>query len=97
MRVTAGFTAWGKRRPVSSTRSLRQVSPGRREDSDPQQSGSVTRTSGCQDAHLTRTAKVFRPETSDTLRVPGHIWAMTPDASLLLFPACFGVRTWMYG
>ncbi|GFR81238.1 hypothetical protein ElyMa_000599500 [Elysia marginata] len=38
---------------VSSTRSLRLVSPGRREDPAPQQSGSAKRTSGCQEGHLT--------------------------------------------
>ncbi|GFR87573.1 hypothetical protein ElyMa_000750200 [Elysia marginata] len=39
MRVTAGVSGCGQRRPVSSTRSLRQVSPGRREDLDPHQPG----------------------------------------------------------
>ncbi|GFR94798.1 hypothetical protein ElyMa_006258400 [Elysia marginata] len=55
MRVTVSVTVCGQRRPVSSTRSLRQVSPGRREDSDPQQTSSAKRTSQCQDRHLTRT------------------------------------------
>ncbi|GFR93297.1 hypothetical protein ElyMa_004375300 [Elysia marginata] len=48
-----------QRRAVCSTRSLRQVSPGRREDSDPQQPGSLRRMSGSQEeGQLTRTAKV---------------------------------------
>ncbi|GFS15446.1 hypothetical protein ElyMa_004932900 [Elysia marginata] len=58
MWVARGVTACGQRRPVSSTRSLKQVSPGRREDPNPQQPGSAQRTSGCQDGHLTRIAKV---------------------------------------
>ncbi|GFR58403.1 hypothetical protein ElyMa_000029000 [Elysia marginata] len=57
MWVTVGFTACGERGPECSARSLRQVSPGRREDPDPQQPCSAKRTSGCQDGHLTRTAK----------------------------------------
>ncbi|GFR83374.1 amiloride-sensitive sodium channel subunit gamma [Elysia marginata] len=44
-------------RLVCSRRSVRQVTPGRRKDSDPQQPGSVTRMSGCEEGHLTRTAK----------------------------------------
>ncbi|GFR94641.1 transporter [Elysia marginata] len=37
----------------------RQVTPGHREDPDPQQSGSVRRMSGCQEeGQLTRTANV---------------------------------------
>ncbi|GFR97217.1 hypothetical protein ElyMa_000987600 [Elysia marginata] len=56
-RVTAGVTACGQRRPVRSTRSLKQVSPGRREDPDTQQPGRAKRTSRCQEEHLTRTAR----------------------------------------
>ncbi|GFS21300.1 C-type lectin domain family 4 member A [Elysia marginata] len=44
--------------------SLRQVLPGRRDDSDPQQPGSANRTLGCQDGHLTRTAKVDRSDVN---------------------------------
>ncbi|GFS15911.1 hypothetical protein ElyMa_003199700 [Elysia marginata] len=54
MRVTAGITACGQRKPVCSTRSLRQISPGRWEDPDPQQPEDV-RMPGR--THLTRTAK----------------------------------------
>ncbi|GFR65513.1 hypothetical protein ElyMa_005532700 [Elysia marginata] len=39
-----------------------QVLPRRRED--PQQPGSANRTSGCQDGHLTRTAKVDRSDVN---------------------------------
>ncbi|GFR60351.1 A disintegrin and metalloproteinase with thrombospondin motifs 3 [Elysia marginata] len=49
MRVTAGVTACGQRRPVSSTRSLMQVSSGRQEDPDPQQPDSARRMSGRQE------------------------------------------------
>ncbi|GFS15513.1 aldo-keto reductase family 1 member B10 [Elysia marginata] len=51
-------------RPVGSTGSLRQVLPGRREDPDPQQQGSANRTSGCQEGHLTRTAKVDQSDVN---------------------------------
>ncbi|GFS16278.1 hypothetical protein ElyMa_001468900 [Elysia marginata] len=39
IRVTAGVTvtACDQRRPICSTRPLRQVTPGRRNDTDPQQ------------------------------------------------------------
>ncbi|GFR63670.1 hypothetical protein ElyMa_005488600 [Elysia marginata] len=59
MRVTAGVTTCGQKRPLSNkcTRSLRQMPPGRREDPDPQQPVSANRTSECQDGHLNRTAR----------------------------------------
>ncbi|GFR74118.1 hypothetical protein ElyMa_000422300 [Elysia marginata] len=66
MQVTAGVTACGQRRPVSSTRSLNEtrcvclrslVSPGRGEDPHPQQPSGAKRTSGYQDRQLTRTAR----------------------------------------
>ncbi|GFS18214.1 hypothetical protein ElyMa_005001500 [Elysia marginata] len=57
--VTAGITACGLMRPICSTRTLRQISPGCREDPDPQHPGSVRRMSRCQEeGYLTRTAKV---------------------------------------
>ncbi|GFR77822.1 hypothetical protein ElyMa_005833600 [Elysia marginata] len=46
MRVIAGVTGFGQRRPLCSTRALRQETPGRRNDTDPQQPGSVNRMSG---------------------------------------------------
>ncbi|GFR90243.1 hypothetical protein ElyMa_006146200 [Elysia marginata] len=46
MRVTEGVTACGQMGPVCSTRALRQVSPGRREDPYLQQPSSVRRMSG---------------------------------------------------
>ncbi|GFR81369.1 receptor protein-tyrosine kinase [Elysia marginata] len=54
--------SWGA--AVCSTRSLRQVPPGCREDTDPQQPGNANRTSGCQEGHLTRTAKVDRSDAN---------------------------------
>ncbi|GFR96358.1 hypothetical protein ElyMa_004450000 [Elysia marginata] len=67
MRVTVSVTGCGQRRPVCSTRSIRQVSPGRREDPDPQQPSSANRTLGCQDGHQTRTARWA--EATSTARV----------------------------
>ncbi|GFR59381.1 ATP-binding cassette sub-family A member 1 [Elysia marginata] len=65
MRVTAGLTVCCQRRPVCSTRTLRQVTTGRRENPDPQQQGSVRRVSGCQEeGHLTRTANVDRSDVN---------------------------------
>ncbi|GFR83326.1 hypothetical protein ElyMa_004121100 [Elysia marginata] len=56
MRVTAGVTGCGQRRPIFSTRdvkvttrTLTQVTLERRNNTDPQQSGSVKRMSGCQE------------------------------------------------
>ncbi|GFR60635.1 hypothetical protein ElyMa_000084500 [Elysia marginata] len=49
---------------VGSKGSFRQVLPGRREDSDPQEPSSANRTSGCQDGHLTRTAKAGRSDVN---------------------------------
>ncbi|GFS08142.1 noelin [Elysia marginata] len=49
MRVTAGVTACGQMIQVCSKRTLRQVTSRRREDSDPQQPGSVRRMSGCRE------------------------------------------------
>ncbi|GFR58559.1 biogenesis of lysosome-related organelles complex 1 subunit 1 [Elysia marginata] len=57
--VTAGVNVCGQRRPICSTCTLRQVTPRRWEDSDPQQPGSIRRMSRCQEeGHLTRIAKV---------------------------------------
>ncbi|GFR91096.1 hypothetical protein ElyMa_002584600 [Elysia marginata] len=60
MRVTAGVTACGQRRPLCITSSLRQATLGRRKDPDPQQPGSAKRTSECQDGYLTGAAKVSK-------------------------------------
>ncbi|GFR90362.1 hypothetical protein ElyMa_000816100 [Elysia marginata] len=49
MRVTAGVSACGQRRPMCSTRTLRPVTPRRRNDTDPQQPGSVKKMSGFQE------------------------------------------------
>ncbi|GFS20819.1 hypothetical protein ElyMa_005066300 [Elysia marginata] len=47
------------RQDAGKIQTLRQVTPRRREDSDPQQPGSVRRMSRCQEeGQLTRTAKV---------------------------------------
>ncbi|GFR77931.1 hypothetical protein ElyMa_003981300 [Elysia marginata] len=56
IRVTAGVTACDLRRPVCSTRdvkvttrTIRQVKPGRRNGTGPQPPGSVRKMSGCQE------------------------------------------------
>ncbi|GFR91363.1 hypothetical protein ElyMa_002591500 [Elysia marginata] len=56
--MTANAMRVVQMRPICSTRTLIQVTPGCREDSDTQQPDSVRRMSGCQEGHLTRAAKV---------------------------------------